>query len=267
MANYKSAKRYVKKVARKARGMAIKRYFNKGYQPKMDTIMSDVNMLKNLLNTEKKHTTLSANGLTVGQLSANIAGLYALEITPVPTAGVSEIQRTGTSIKLTSSYMKFQFSAQANAINRTRLKIMIIQTSGNYVSSVNSWLTDKFKHNPFITGASIIDYNSSFNTNTFGGFKILRTFNFTMAPDSITNESNIKTLTLGLKYNRGKGTHIRYQSGTSTPANNQLFMIVMADTGNCNPVTASTGISGVAQTAVNTGFNWQYYITHYYVDN
>lgn len=262
-------KKFVRKAAKKVGRALKKRYFKgKGYgSPKIGQMASDVMMLKKLVNAEKKHTTLSANGLSVGQFSGNIAGLYALEVTPTPSAGVSEIQRNGTSIKLVSSYMKFQFSAQSAAINRTKLKIMFVQTSGQYISSINSWVADRFKPNPFITGGSIIDYNSSWNTNTFGGFRILRTYNFTIQPDSITNESNIRTITIPMRYNRGKGTHIRYQSGTNTPANNQIFMLVMADTGNANSVTPVTGFSGVAQTAVNTGFNWAYYITHYYIDN
>ena len=152
-------------------GKAVKaRYFKgKGYSnPKLGQITSDVMMLKKLVNAEKKHTTLSANGLSVGQFSGNIAGLYALDITPVPSVGVSEIQRNGTSIKLVSSYLRFQFVAQSACINRTKLRIMLVQTSGQYISSINSWVADRFKVNPFITGGSIIDYNSAWNTNTYG---------------------------------------------------------------------------------------------------
>lgn len=266
MANYK---KYAKKLVKKA-GRAIKRrYFKgKGYSnPNIGQMASDVMMLKKLVNAEKKHTTLSGNALSVGQFSGNVAGYYGLEITPTPSAGVSEIQRNGTSIKLVSSFMKFQFVAQSALVNRTRLKVMIIQTSGQYISSINAWIADRFKANPFITGGSIIDYNSAWNTNTYGGFRVIRTKYITLQPDANSGETNIQTVNLGIKYNKGKGTHIRYQSGTNTPANTQLFMIVMADTGNANSVTATSGFTGIAQTAVNTGVNWQYYATHYYIDN
>lgn len=262
-------KKFVKRVAKRAGRALKKRYFKgKGYgNPNVGQIASDVMMLKKLVNAEKKHTTLSANGLSVGQFSGNAAGLYALEITPVPSAGVSEVQRNGTSIKLTSSYLRFQLVGQSALINRTRVKIMIIQTRGNPVSSINSWVADRFKPNPFITGGSIIDYNSAWNTNQYGGFRVLKTKYVTIQPDSVSSETNIQTIGFGMKYNKGKGVHIRYQSGTSTPANTQLFMIVMADTGNANSVTATTGFSGIAQTAVNTGINWSYYMTHYFIDN
>jgi len=261
----KFAKRAVKRV-----GRALKRrYFKgKGYgSPNVQQMASDVMMLKKLVNAEKKHTTLAANVLQLGQFSGNSAGYYALEITPTPSAGVSDIQRNGSSIKLTSSFMKFQLVGQSAFVNRTRVKIMIIQTTGNPIASVNTWVQDRFKANPFVTGGSIIDYNSAWNVNTYGGFRVIKTKYITLQPDSNTGETNIQTVGFGLKYNRGKGTHIRYQSGTNTPANTQLFMILMADTGNANSVTATTGFSGIAQSAVNTGINWSYYMTHYYIDN
>lgn len=122
-------KKFVKRVVKRAGRALKKRYFKgKGYgNPNVGQIASDVMMLKKLVNAEKKHTTIQVNGIGLGQVNVNAAGFYAVDLTPVPSAGVSEIQRTGTSIKLVSSHMRFQFIGQTNAINRTKVKILLIE--------------------------------------------------------------------------------------------------------------------------------------------
>lgn len=261
-------KKAVKKVARKVRGHAIKRYFNKGYQPKVDQIMSDVTRLKALMNVEKKVYTIPATLSSVGQVNGNNAGFLAVDLTPVPSVGVSEGNRTGTSIKLTSSHMQFQFIGQSAAINRTRFRLVFLENKGEPITNPTTWASSILLANPFITGGSLIDYASCWNQNTYGNFRIIKQHYMTINPDSITSEVNIKSLSLGFKYNHGKGMHIRYGSGTNVPSHQQIIMLVFADTGNCSTSIASTGgLTGLAQTAINTGYNFNYYIKHYFIDN
>lgn len=261
-------KKVMKKVARKARGYAIKRYFNKGYKPKIGTIAKDVMTLKKLINTEKKTSVIAGNGQAVGQLNGNASGYYITDVTPVPTAGVGESQRIGTSIKLMSSHMQFQMISQSASINRTKFKVIFLQNKGEPITNLNTWADSILKPNNFVTGtATVRDYNSSWEPNTFGNFRILRTKYISIAPDSISNEVNIKTFNIGMKWNKGKGMHIRYNSGGNTPSHQQIFMLVLADTGNCSQTTATTGTFGIAQTAINTGYTFNFYARHYYIDN
>jgi len=60
-----------------------------------------------MINAEKKRYEISVNGVAFAQLNGNAAGLYALDITPIPAVGSNFNQRSGSSIKICSSYAKF----------------------------------------------------------------------------------------------------------------------------------------------------------------
>lgn len=73
-------KKYVKKVARRVRGKAIKRYFSKGYKPKMGRIVSDIKYLKSVLNPEKKVYQYNKTDGLLGQCNINNSAYYMTEI-------------------------------------------------------------------------------------------------------------------------------------------------------------------------------------------
>lgn len=261
----------VKKVARKVRGAAIKRYFKKGYNPKINQIVKDVAMLRGMVNSEKKRNTIATGGQVVAQLNgATGQGLFITDITPTPSEGTTSTSRTGNSIKLHSSFQRFQFYHQSATTQPINFQILILQVKGPPVSNLTTFVNNIYTLNPFVSNAgapAIVDYNSSFNPDFFGQYRILRRKKFRLSPDQFTGQQMIKNVNLPMKYNRGKGHHIRYALDNNTvPSDGQILMIVLADSGNMSSTTAST-LSNVPVSAINTGLIMDYNIVHYFYDN
>lgn len=259
-------KKYVKRVAKKA-GRAVKRrYFaGKGYsKPKIGKMMSDIKYLKSVLNPEKKQVQFTWTDGQVGQCSGNSNGYFAQDITPAPAQGITSTTRNGNSIKVHSSYLKFQFQAQS-AANGTpiNIRVMLVKVIGE-PETHTTVVPSMFKPNAFITGGSIIDYNSDRREDNFKHFVILRSKVFRIRPNMHTGQISVITGGFGMKY---KSHHVKFAAdGSQTVSDGQLMLIMLADNGNINSSSAST-LGGTASTAVNTGAWLQYDINHWYYDN
>ena len=59
--------------------------------------------------------------------------------------------------------------------------------------------------------------------------------------------------------------HIKYNQDTNTLANGQLWMLWMADSGNCS--TTPSTLSGIPQGSPTTGVVLRYDIQYFYYDN
>lgn len=263
---------FAKRILRKVGHVAKKRYFKgKGYSnPKLVQMAKDVSMLKGMINSEKKNYPIVVQSQAVGQVNINANGYYSADITPTPAQGTTSVTRNGNSIKLHSSFIKFQFSQMANTSNPIKLRIYIVLVKGIPSIIPTTFPTTMLEANPFVTGAgAIYDYNSSLNPDYFGTYKILRTKTLTLKADNAASFNSITNVSLPMKYFRGKGHHIRFASdGSQTIADGQLLMIVTADNGNVNAGTAST-LSGQPTNgqAVTTGAYMDMNLNHYFYDN
>lgn len=252
-----------KKFLRKARGAVIKRYFNKGYNPKVSRIVRDVAMLKSMVNAEKKRIDVpQTTGQAIGQISTNSSGHYLLDLTPVVAQGTGYNQKTGNSFKWHSSFLDFQFIQQVNQISRMRLKIQIVKVIGLPYSTISNVMGKFIEPTAFVTGGTIYDYNSPRNPDYFKNFQVLRTAYATIQPDQITGDSQIKRLKLGLKL---RDHHVKTDLNTTTLTEGQVFLLITADQGNCGGTTSTLG--NVPQVALSTGCLMNYEFTHYYYDN
>lgn len=262
----------VKKAIRKGAGQIKRRYFKgKGFsRPRLSNIVSDVARLKAMVNSEKKRLDITTALQPVGQLNgATGSGLFITDITPVPGSGSSFQQRTGASIKLHSSHMQFQILQQSAASQGVRLKIQIVQIKGTPFTSLLPFVTQMYDLNTFVLNAGstvIVDYNSQLKPDSFGTYKILREKRVHIPIDPYTGALQIKTFSLGIKYNRGQGHHVRYYGDTTGISDGQIVMFITADSGNISSSTAST-LTGTPVQAVNTGVLMSYDIKHYYYDN
>lgn len=262
-------RKYIKKVAKrvaKKAGRAMKRrYVTKtGKGLRMGQIVKDVAYLKSVLNPEKKLYSITNTDGAVGQCVGNNNGYWVQDITPLPSQGTTSSTRNGNSIKLHSSYLKFQLQAQSSS-NGTPIKfrVMVIKVIGE-PQVISSAPGEMFKNNSFVTGGSIIDYNSDRREDTFKRFVILRSRNVYLRPNYHTSQLSIATFGMGLKY---KSHHIKFTTdGNQTIADGQIFLLILADNGNASLSTTST-LAGTASTAVATGANLQFDINHYFYDN
>lgn len=260
MAFFKRGKK--SKLARVARkgvrkvGQAIKgRYYGKGGL-NVARIASDVAMVKKLMNVEKKRWILNQSNVPIGQVAGNLSGYYQTDLTPFPVSGSGYNQRDGSSLKMVSYHMQMQFISQSAAIGRTNYKIYIIETLASTFNPASAMLD-----NTFVSG-SIVDYNSQINPDYFGRYKIIQTKRVSIEPDSATGQTAYRTVSMGKKHQ----VHIRFSLDTATVTNKRLYMLILADSGNCSTSTAST-LTGIPQTAINTGATLSFNYTAYYVDN
>lgn len=243
-------------------GRGYKQIMTKGI-PQM---VKDITSLKSMINAEKKNIDIyTSNNLeTVAQLNGNSSGFWTKDITPVVTQGTTYSTRNGASIKLSSSYMKFQFYHQTSTSIPIKLKMYIVQTK-TFQTNLTTFVQNMFLYNRFLSTTSIYDSNSMVNPDYFGLYKILRTKSITVPGDQISGVNMMKNVNIPHKWNRTKGHHIRYAGDTNTVLNGQVFVLIFADCGNLSG-TAST-ITPVPVQAATTGINFNYDIKHYYYDN
>lgn len=256
----------VKRVARKVRGAAIKRYFKKGYKPRMNNIIKDVKYLKSVLNPEKKRWNYYTTDQPVGQCNVDANGFYCLDITPNPAQGITSSTRNGNSIKLSATNIKMQFQAQSTGIGaKIRFKVMIVKVLGQPTSASN-FMARFLQLNRFVTlsGAfAITDYNSDRNEEMFKQYIPLRTKYITLGPNQHNGQTSITTTMMGMRY---KSHHVKFTAdGTTNVADGQLFLVVLADGGNCGPSVSNLVGTGVI--SANSGANFQMDLTHYFYDN
>lgn len=259
MAVYKRARRMIRKGVRKAgqyAGKAIKSRYYPNKKLNVGQIVRDVAMVKKLMNVEKKRWILSASNQPVGQVLGNLSGYYQTDLTPFCTSGVGYNQRTGSSLKVVSYHMQMQFISQSAAVGRTNFKILIMETLAGSFNPVAAYLD-----NTFVSG-SIVDYNSQINPDQYGRYKIIQSKRVSIEPDSSTGQVAYRTASMGKKHQ----VHIRFQLDTATVTNKRIYMLILADSGNASTTTAST-LTGIPQTAINTGATVSYNWTAYYVDN
>lgn len=227
-------------------------------------VLKDVNMIKGMLNTEKKRVyQTQTSPQTVGQINFNTSGHFLLDITPQPAQGVGFDQKTGNSIKWTSSFMEFLFQGQSGMISGVKLKIQIVKVVGLPFATLTNVMGQFVQNNFFINNGVVYDITSSRDPDFFKNFRVLKTKYVYMAPDSISGEPNIKNVKIGLK---NLERHVRTDNNSATISEGQVFLLITADRGNTSAASAST-LNNVSISAVSTGVSFNYNFTHYYVDN
>ncbi|MEO5351376.1 MAG: hypothetical protein H7836_17300 [Magnetococcus sp. YQC-3] len=269
----KKVTRYAKGVARRAGSAALSaakaRYGSSLQNANWANIAKDVALLKEVINSEKKRFRYASSAQqAVSQVSGNASGHWVFDMTPTPVQGASLSQRNGASVKLHSTYAKFQFYQQGSATGPIRLRMYAILVKGdpaplatvtNEFLAPNQWI---FNQNTVL----IRDYNSQRNPDFYGDYKVLGTKNMTIRPDSFSGQTQIRDMVMKLKYNRGKGHHLRWDGDTNTLSGGQLVLLCVADSGNQSGATAST-LNGIPIVGTLTGCVFNYDIQHYYYDN
>lgn len=254
----KRNKQYGMKLQRKAGAFIKKRYFKPSG---IKQLVRDVALVKSMVNAEKRiiENTYSPY---IGQCNINAdTGYYAVDITPIPTQGVAQNQKIGASIKLTSTVIRGQFVQMTNLNTDLRFKVYIIKTVGQ-PNSVDATLVSKFLKPDVIS--TVTDFNSNRNPDYFRDFIVVAKRTFKISNDSASSQNQIKDFQLNLKY---KSHHVRCSGDTyNLVASGQLWMLIVADTGNTSTVSPST-LTYVANKATATGAQGFICVKHFYYDN
>lgn len=233
---YVKTKRFVKrtrKYARKVYKKAIKPYVNKkkGYKNRMK-LYSEINQIKRMVNAEKKQKSVFINGAGVAQLANGADGIYCNSITPVISQGSGYDNRTGRSIKLSGAYLRGKFTAQSNTVNKVKYNLMIVKCVGA-PQTTTSITSGMFNSDPL---AGVRNIFAGRNPDRFTDYRIIKSKNFTLYPDSIAGQTGIIDYQMPLKLNQ----HIRYSLNTNTIEEGELFVIIRADSGDSGvPLTGA----------------------------
>ena len=254
-------------IKKLARGLVKKgrKYAKKRYQKRTTgavrtgRIARDVMMLKRLVNTEKKSSTVNSGLVTTGQVNGNSSGAYCLYIQPSLTRGTGAGNYTGNSVKLVSGYLQFQIQQQSGQQTDTEYIFEMWNILGQPDTSGVTTLENIFDASVFST---VIDSYSSRNQNEFADYKLIRSFKvrFPMDQYASTN-AQLKTIQIPMKLNH----HLRFNSD-NTIANGQLALTIRSNSGNMNATVPST-LAGIPVSTVNTGAEVRYALKWYYVDN
>lgn len=258
----KKVGRFVRRVARKARGKVIKRYFSKGYKPKISTISKDIAMLKTMVNAEKKFVITSGT-YDIGQCNINANGYYLQDLTPNIGQGVTQNTKSGASVKWHSCHIDMQVQGQGNNTSGIKIKYYVIRVHGQAVSNVADVIGKFITSNPFITGGTIYDYGSSRNPDYFKDYSIVATKTVSLPTDTYSGVLQMKRVSLGFRL---KNHHIRWSGDSATVTSGQLILLGVADRGNSHGSTAST-LTGIPISTNGTGANVRYEVTNYFYDN
>jgi len=262
----------VKRTYNKVKKAVKKRYVNK-QGIKLVQVAKDVMMLKNVLNPEKKRLEGFYREQFVGQVNIDAPYFFLRDITPYPAVGTGYADRNGASVKLHSSHWRFQFKQLLNTNANVKLKITIFEVKGKPMvqgAELDAWFDRVLQPNPFITNAlgtttPIRDYNSQYNPDAFNTYRIVATKRFTIKNDYLSSQLMIQDVSVGLKYNKGKGHHLRWDKNTQTLTQGQLVMCITADRGNVS-INPST-LLNIPDQGAYTGIGFSANRMDYFYDN
>jgi len=269
--------KFLKKAVKAGKRFVKKRY-NIGGKKKgplnVGALAADVAKMAMMINAEKKVYAITAQNVLgqpvgVGQVSANVTGTSCFDITPLISQGVTAETRNGDSIKLHSAYFQFMVSQQLNGIVGNKACIELWYNNGGAVVSASDALAAIYQSTVFST---VIDYQSSRNIDKMGDWRLARRLVVPLPGEQIAGTKPCKYVNMPIKFNRGKGHHVRYAGATI--ANNpltdlangrsQLFLIYRAETGNKSSTLSTLN---VPQTGAQTGIDITASFTMYYYDN
>jgi len=173
----KSVKKAFKYAKRSLRKRYVKRNGKKS-SLNLGRIASDVMMLKNMVNAEKKRFSIFSadNSQLLSQVAINNSGHYIQDITPTPSQGANGSQRNGNSIKLHSCMLKAQIQQMSATSSPISGRVYIIAVDGSPVSTAvaageffepNAWLAAQ---NP---GSVIYDTHCQRNQDFFKDYKVI----------------------------------------------------------------------------------------------
>lgn len=243
---YRTAKKTVK-TAGKIYGKTMK------YASAINAAATLASAGMRLMNIEKKRidnkitAPLSFAKFNNFAVAPTASGAFTRDITPVISEGITGSTRNGLSVKLVSACMDIQINQSASTVNAFKYKYYIVcRPDSTVFQTAIDVFNNMFEVNPF---SGVRDYHSNRDPETFHQVRIIKQGRGQLSQDQITSAVGYNQWKIPLKLN----LHQKYQTdATTTTSKNQLFLIILADTGD--------------QT-LNSGAQILFNMRYYYVDN
>lgn len=270
-------KKFAKKTVTAGKRFVKKRYnIGKGKKGGLNVgaLAKDVASLAMMINAEKKVYSITAGNQlasqAVAQVTTNTTGSRIYDITPLISQGATADTRNGDSVKFVSAYFQFMVSQQTATSVGNKVSIELWHYNGGSPISETDALNALYQPTVF---SSVIDYQSSRNIDRLGDFRIIRKMVVSLPAEQTSGVNVVKYVKMPIKFNKGKGHHVRYVGATITNnpltdivnGRSQLFLVYRAESGNRNLTTAST--LNIPIQAVATGLIVQASYSMYYYDN
>ena len=257
--------KFLKKALRSGKRLVKRRYgIGKKRTLNMGALAKDVARMVSVINAEKKSKELPLEFRYIAQAYVNVSGTQIWDVSPWSTTqGLTASNRTGDSIKLCSALFEFQVAQLSAANVENKFIIELWYNKGQYQTEATA-LTQLFSPSTF---SQVIDFNSPRYQNYYGDYRCFRRKIITMKSDSTSGDTQTQTFNIPIKFNKGKGHHIRYVANTGVPAsvqNGQMFMTVRCQNGNYG-LTAST--LSIPIQAPNTGLQMNSAVKFWFYDN
>lgn len=261
--------RIAKKIVRKGKRYAKKRYMRKGagYGSgiKFGKVLRDIKLIKESLNTEKKYAEQQVV-FTSAQAFGNLGGEHAGLILPSITQGTGGVaQRVGNSIKMTGLAVKFQVITQSTnfRVAEGKFRFVIFENMDQSEGSIQG-LQKMYNVNQ-ITG--LTDYNAERNLAEFKNFRVLcnKTFKIPDGNDA-TGANTLQPTFFSRHFAMKLNHHVKYDGTSADQISGRLHYALLWDHGNHSTSVISTN-TNIPITAVETGYKVNLVMRSWYVDN
>jgi len=199
---------------RRARGHLIRRYFNKGYRPKIGRIAKDVGFLKSVVNAERK----TLNTASTGTILASGATGNTVLVNGI-SQGDDFFNRDGRSIKVTGLWVQGKVVLNAAATHDTVKVALVLDKQPNGALASFGTIYDLSVNNGGLAPRL---------TNTNRRFKVLRSKMIDL--EAAGNQSH------SFKFFIKTGMHVSYQGTTSaiTDISTNALLLCFAGTATAN---------------------------------
>lgn len=225
-------------------------------------------------NLEKKSYDVINYGNDLGQIQGTASGYLTYDITPQPAQGTTGKQRVGDSINLTSLHTALQIYEQGDASSgRVKFRYMYVLDTAPCSTDVyttgdsNNPIEKMYNVNGFIktfsgAQATVKDISSNRNQEFYSRFRILRSGETSMRPDTITNTSN-RLVTAKMGYKFRKPLPLKLNSSNEA-LHHRVILLIFASSGNVG--LASNLLGGVPDLAADSGYIFNHESVSYFTD-
>lgn len=229
-----------KKIYKRVKKIVKNRYGSLK-SPKLDNIVSDVAMLKRLINVEKKYLDIAIQN-NVGAKNGLIDGYVNRGALMQVAEGTDYKTRNGNSTKCTSMVIKGNITSQTNGTNENYVDLIVYQYN-RFVAGVGPVINNFFEPDQkygFVNGNSLRDMEH------MPDFRVLRKLRVHIPAQQITGAPISKPFTLSLNFGK-KGIHQRYEGPLSSDlTEGAIFLLMMTTEGDLN-TTSGVTVSAVCR--------------------
>lgn len=151
-----------------------------------------------------------------------------------PVQGLAEGQRKSDQISLNDLKIRGTIFS-GTVLSVQNIRVTLIQSKTRFQPSM---ITSSGNQSVWDVAGTNDIVNSFFSWENRGLFRVLRDFKMTVAPGYDASIPNQKTFNINYRFNKSNRL-LKFQPGSTTTVQNQIYLLVTSDQINTTPVTAT----------------------------